>query len=149
LGEALALQWADIIDGTAYVRRSKNEDPRTVRLRDDLAPALEARRKPEGAVFRFHYGGQLKVLLKRATCLACGVAPPKRNVPSPMHRLRWVNFHTYEISAPSERPIQSRRMALMPSGQSSSSRFGARGAKLHEQFLAVDIHGRDLLEARP
>ena len=28
-------------------------------------------------------------------------------------------------------------------------RFGARRAKLHEQFLAVDIHGRDLLEARP
>ena len=95
LGEALALQWADIIDGTTYIRTSKNEDPRTVRLRDDLASALEKRRKPEGSVFPFHYGGQLKVLLKRATCLACGVAPPKRNVPSPMHRLRWVNFHTF------------------------------------------------------
>jgi hypothetical protein len=56
---------------------------------------MEARRKPEGAVFAFRYGGQLKVLLKRATCLACGVAAPKRNEPAPPHRLRWVNFHTF------------------------------------------------------
>src|SRR4029077_2887774 len=27
-----------------------------------------------------------------------------------------------------------------------AARSEARGAKLHEQFLAVDIHGRDLLE---
>src|SRR5271154_2108221 len=27
--------------------------------------------------------------------------------------------------------------------------LGARGAELHEQFLAVEIHGGDLFEARP
>jgi len=95
LGEALALEWPDIHNGMAYIRTSKNDDPRTVRLREDLVGDLERRRKPAGAVFDFRYGGQLKVYLKRATCLACGVAPPSRNEPSPPHRLRWVNFHTW------------------------------------------------------
>lgn len=95
LGEALALQWEDIHGGTAYIRRSKNDDPRTVRVRASLLVQLEAARKPAGAVFTFTYGGQLKVHLKRATCLACGVAPPERNKPSPPHRLRWVNFHSF------------------------------------------------------
>lgn len=95
LGEALRLEWSDIHSGTAYIRVSKNDDPRTVRLREDLGAALEGRRNPSGAVFPFTYGGQLKVFLKRATCLACGVAPPERNEPSPPHRLRWVNFHTF------------------------------------------------------
>jgi integrase len=95
LGEALALEWANIHEGIAYVATSKNDDPRTVRLRDDLAALLEARRKPAGAVFRFRYGGRLKERLRHATCLACGLAAPKRNVPSPPHRLRWVNLHTF------------------------------------------------------
>lgn len=95
LGEALALVWPDIHEGAAYIRTSKNDDPRTVRLRADVASRLEARRKAAGPVFPFTYGGQLKVHLKRATCLACGVAPPERNKPSPPHRLRWVNFHTF------------------------------------------------------
>ena len=56
---------------------------------------MELQRKPVGKVFPFTYGGQLKVHLKRATCLACGVAPPERNKPAPPHRLRWVNFHTF------------------------------------------------------
>lgn len=94
LSEALALGWSDVHGGTAYIRTSKNDDPRTVRLRNDLAIDLEIRRKPAGKVFPFTYGGQLKVHLKRATCLACGVAPPERNKPSPPHRLRWVNFHS-------------------------------------------------------
>ena len=95
LGEVLSLQWTDIHDGTAYVRTSKNDDPRTVRLRQDLANDMEARRRAAGSVFPFTYGGQLKVHLKHATCLACGVAPPERNKPSPPHRLRFVNFHTF------------------------------------------------------
>jgi hypothetical protein len=27
--------------------------------------------------------------------------------------------------------------------------LGARGAELHEQFLAIELHGGELLEARP
>lgn len=95
LGEALSLGWPDIHEGSAYIRTSKNDDPRTVRMRADLEVEMESHRRPAGSVFPFVYGGQLKVLLKRATCLACGVAPPERNKPSPPHRLRWVNFHTF------------------------------------------------------
>jgi integrase len=73
LGEALALQCDDLHVGTAYIRESKNDDPRTVRLRADLAGALEARRKAAGPVFPFRYGGRIKELLKRATCIASGV----------------------------------------------------------------------------
>ncbi len=94
LGEALGLEWDDVHNGTAYIRRSKNDDPRTVRLRDDLAHDMEARRKPAGPVFPFTYGTHIKVMLKRATCLASGVTPAF-NITSPPHRLRWVNFHTF------------------------------------------------------
>ncbi len=73
LGEVLSLDWADIHNATAYIRTSKNDDPRTVRLRDDLADDLESIRKPAGPVFPFRYGTALKVRLKRATCLASGV----------------------------------------------------------------------------
>jgi integrase len=94
LGEALSLQWVDIHDGTAYIRTSKNDDPRTVRMREDLAALLEATRKPSGPVFPFTYGTHLKILLKRATCLASGVTPASKGQ-SPPHRLRWVNYHTF------------------------------------------------------
>ena len=94
LGEVLALQWSDVHDRTVFIRTSKNNDPRTVRLRDDLVIDCEAAREPTGAVFPFHYGGYLKELLKRATCLASGVTPASRGK-SPAHRLRWVNFHTF------------------------------------------------------
>jgi integrase len=94
LGEALALEWPNIHGGTAYIRTSKNDDSRTVRLRTDLEDRFESRRKPAGPVFPFHYGGRLKELLKRATCLASGVTPASRGK-SPAHRLRWVNFHTF------------------------------------------------------
>jgi integrase len=94
LGECLAFVWADVHDGTAYIRTSKNDDPRTVRLRADLAAELEDRRNPAGPVFPFTYGTHLKILLKRATCLASGVTPASKGQ-SPPHRLRWVNYHTF------------------------------------------------------
>lgn len=97
LGEALALTWGDIHDGTAYIRQSKNDDPRTVRLREDLRIDLDGHRARMGGlrrVFPFTYGTHLKVLLKRATCLASGVTPATKGQ-SPPHRLRWVNFHTF------------------------------------------------------
>jgi len=98
LGEALAVTWADVVDGTAYIATSKNDDPRTVLLRHDLHILLEARRKPEGRVFRFRQGGHLKDLLKRCTLAACGLPPPPRWQPGekrrlPPHRLAFVNFH--------------------------------------------------------
>ena len=98
LGEALAVTWAELVDGTAYIATSKNDDPRTVLLRHDLNILLEARRKPEGRVFRFRQGGHLKDLLKRCTLAVCGLPPPprwkkgaKRRLAP--HRLAFVNFH--------------------------------------------------------
>lgn len=94
LGEALALVWDDLHDRTIYIRTSKNDDPRTIRLRADLALELAGHAKPLGKIFRWTYGTALKVRLKRATCLASGVTPAF-DVTSPPHRLRWVNFHTF------------------------------------------------------
>lgn len=94
LSEVLALEWTDLHGGNAYIRTSKNNDPRTALIRADLWDEINARRKPTGRVFPFRYGGHLKELLKRATCLASGVAPASRGK-SPAHRLRWVNFHTF------------------------------------------------------
>lgn len=99
LGEALALTWDQISDGTAYVATSKNDDPRTVRLRDELRDAMEARRQREGRVFRFRQGGHLKDLLKRSTRAACGLAPLPRWKPDTRRRtepwrLSHVCFHT-------------------------------------------------------
>jgi integrase len=99
LGEALALTWDDmrLEEGLAWVKTSKNGDPRTVLLRKDLRASL-APLRGTGRVFKFHQGGHLKWLLRRATLKACGIAAPERRpdgYETPPHRLRWVNFHTY------------------------------------------------------
>ena len=99
LGEALAITWADVVNGTAYIATSKNDDPRTVLLRADLNAMLEARRKPDGRVFRFRQGGRhLKNLLRRCTLAVCGLEVSLRWKPGekrrlPPHRLAFVNFH--------------------------------------------------------
>jgi hypothetical protein len=48
------------------------------------------------------------------------------------------------------------KLKVAPSGGNSDldealgrPRLGARGAELHEQFLAIKLHGGELLEARP
>lgn len=102
LGEALSLEWDQVRleERAAYIRRSKNGDPRTLLLREDLCVALEGLRKPHGRVWRFHQGGWLKELLLRAKLRACGLEPPDRprkgeRRRTPPHRLSWVNFHTF------------------------------------------------------
>jgi integrase len=99
LGEALALTWDDmrLEEGLAWVRTSKNGDPRTILLRKDLRESL-APLRGAGRVFKHHQGGHLKWLLRRATLKACGISVPERRpdgYETPPHRLRWVNFHTY------------------------------------------------------
>lgn len=104
LGEALRLRWEDVRleERGARVRFSKNEDPRELRLRDDLCAELadHPRGQGPGRVFRFHQGGWLKWQLLRARLMVCGVPVPdrpkkgeKRRVPP--HRLSWVNHHSF------------------------------------------------------
>jgi integrase len=59
LGEAMALTWdrVDLDRGTAFVSMSKNGDPRTVQLRQDLQDRLRPRCARAGRVFRWHGGG--------------------------------------------------------------------------------------------
>jgi integrase len=104
LGEALRLQWDEILieERLAYIRFTKNGDPRAIRLRADLCEDLASRRPADsqGHVFRFHQGGWLKERLLRAKLAACGLPPierPKRGEKrrTPPHRLSWVNFHTF------------------------------------------------------
>lgn len=98
LGEALALTWerVDLEQHTAQVMNSKNGDPRSMLLREDLVAALAALR-PEsgrGRVFRFRQGGWLKLKLLRARLAVCGLPMPARGEKAPPHRLSWVKFHT-------------------------------------------------------
>lgn len=104
IGEALALTWGDVRldEGLAFVRKSKNGDPRTLRLRRDLCVQMTAHAStdPEVRVFRWHYGGQLYRLLRHATLTASEAPIPPRPVKGadwawPKHRLSWVNFHTF------------------------------------------------------
>jgi integrase len=106
IGEAMALRWdeVDLARRLVYVATSKNEDPRTLLLRLDLAAELAAHRhKAEhGRVFPFARGGGLKDRLVRARTEACGLAMPKRvnGAPAasrraPACRLSWVTFHTF------------------------------------------------------
>ena len=102
LGEALALTWDNVSleERTARIRRSKNEDPRELLLRDDLCDALRSHKKSHGRVFRFHQGGWLQYLLVRAKLAACGLPAPVRPKKGqrrrlPPYRLSWVNFHSF------------------------------------------------------
>jgi integrase len=102
LGEALALTWDNVRldERSARIRMSKNEDPRELRLRDDLCDALKGHQKDHGRVFRFHQGGWLKALLLRAKLAACGLPAAARlkkgqRLRVPPCRLSWVNFHSF------------------------------------------------------
>jgi len=102
LGEALRLHWSEVSieESMARVRETKNGDPRAIRLRNDLAALLAARRpeEPYGRVFRFNQGGHLKHLLVRAKLAALGLTCPIRRPTGwkqPPNRLQWANFHTF------------------------------------------------------
>jgi integrase len=102
INEALGLTWdlVNLDEAHVYLPTSKNDQPRSIRLRAELVELMRPMARKEGRVFRWHYGGRLKQLLRDACCMACGVAPPARpkrgqKVRVPAHRLRWVNFHTF------------------------------------------------------
>lgn len=102
IGEALALKWENVSlsDGLAYIETSKNDDPRTMRLRSDLCDALKPFKKDAGKVFRFKQGGHRNFLFLNAKVAACGLPAVKRprrgeRMMIPPYRLSWVTFHTF------------------------------------------------------
>lgn len=101
LGEALALQWDDIrlSNGAAIIRKTKNGEPRAIRIRADVCRALMLHpRRADGRVFRFRAGGHLKHQMVRAKLAALGLPCPARRPKKwtpPKYRLDWVNHHTF------------------------------------------------------
>jgi integrase len=59
ISEALALKWenVDLAQRMAFIETSKNDDPRSMKLRQDLCDLLDPHRKASGRVFRFTQGG--------------------------------------------------------------------------------------------
>jgi integrase len=102
IGEATSLKWenVDIGQRIAYIETSKNDDPRSMKLRQDVCDLLEPHRKPNGHVFRFSHGGHRNFLFLNAKVTACGLPAVPRPKPGdkqivPPHRLAWVTFHTF------------------------------------------------------
>lgn len=102
VGEALALTWerVSLDERLAYIETSKNDDPRTVKLTEELCETLAPHRKAAGKVFRFHQGGHRNFLFLNAKVTACGlpaVKRPKRGQRQavPPYRFGWVTFHTF------------------------------------------------------
>jgi integrase len=102
IGEALALTWerVSVEQRTAYIETSKNDDPRTVRMTQELCDLLEPHRKPAGKVFRFHQGGHRNFIFLNAKVTACGLPAVKRprrgeRMEIPPYRFSWVTFHTF------------------------------------------------------
>jgi integrase len=106
ISEALRLTCDELRlkENFAYVRTSKNGEPRPVFIPPHLAVSLTGhpRGLDRGAsrVFRFHQGGGMRNLLIAATAMASGLPKPKREKRSGQpvkrqHDLDWVNFHTF------------------------------------------------------
>lgn len=106
ISEALTMACDDVRleEAFAYVRTSKNGDPRPVFLPVELVTAMESHprgpKRGSERVFRFHQGGALRYLLSAAKLIACGKPKPKRlkhgkTVPFEPHELEWVNFHSF------------------------------------------------------
>jgi len=102
IGEALALKWENVDLGQrqAYIETSKNDDPRSMKLRQDVCDLMEPHRKAAGKVFRFKQGGYRNFIFLNAKVTACGLAPVKRPARGgkqvvPVYRLSWVTFHTF------------------------------------------------------
>jgi hypothetical protein len=66
-------------DQAAWVQTSKNEDPRMLKLREDIVTPLRLHLEKAGDhLFRFHDGGYFKHYLTRARMAASGLPCPKR-----------------------------------------------------------------------
>jgi integrase len=104
--EGLKLLSADIRpeERAAWLRTSKNGDPRMLRLRQDLmAPLIEHLKTNAGErLFRFKDGGWFKHLLMRSKLAACGIQNCPKSRPIgwkvPAHRLSFVGFHCFRHS---------------------------------------------------
>ena len=85
----------------AWLRDSKNGDPRMLQLRAELARRMQVHLDANPGrqrVFRWKDGGYFKHLLLRAKLAACGLPCPKRRPTGwkpPAHRLSFVGFHTF------------------------------------------------------
>lgn len=102
IGEALALDWRNVnLEArSAYIETSKNEDPRTAKMTQELCDLLEPHKQKSGKVFRFHQGGHRNFIFLNAKVTACGLPPIKRpkrkqQQATPVYRLSWVTFHTF------------------------------------------------------
>lgn len=87
-------------EAAAWLRDSKNGDPRMLKLREDIQDRLRSHLdgRSGARLFRFKDGGHFKHMLLRATMAACGLDCPKRRpVPwrKPKFRLDFVGFHTF------------------------------------------------------
>jgi integrase len=86
---------------SAWLRDSKNEDPRMLKLREDLAARLKthlAAHPGRARLFRFKEGGHFKHLLLRAKLAFLETPCPKRRPTGwtpPANRLAFVGFHTF------------------------------------------------------
>jgi integrase len=100
--EGLGLLSADVQpeERAAWLRTSKNEDPRMLKLRDDILGTLRAHLDSNEGVrlFRFNDGGHFKHLLLRAKLAACDLPCPVRRPTGwkpPRYPLAFVGFHTF------------------------------------------------------
>jgi integrase len=100
--EGLNLLAADVKpeERAAWLRTSKNEDPRMLKLRLDLiGPLFEHLKGHTGErLFKFKDGGHFKHLLLRAKLAACDKPCPVRRPTGwkpPQHHLAFVGFHTF------------------------------------------------------
>jgi integrase len=85
---------------SAWLRASKNGEPRMLRLREDLAGRLSAHLEHHTGerLFKFKDGGHFKHPLLRATMAVCGLPCPVRRPTGwkkPKFRLAYVTFHVF------------------------------------------------------
>jgi integrase len=102
IGEALALDWRNVNleQRTAYIETSKNDDPRTAKMTQELCDLLQPYEATSGRVFRFHQGGHRNFIFLNAKVTACGLPAVQRPIRGqrmviPPYRLSWVTFHTF------------------------------------------------------
>jgi len=148
IGEALALRWETIsLDRReAYLVKTKNNDPRTVRLTTDAMASLGPTRA-SGRVFRFRQGGHRNFLFLNAKVTACGlpaIPRPKRGqrMVIPPYRLSWVAFHTFchTWATWMRRFGGADLQGLVATGRWRDARSAARYAHVvsHEEWDRVD-----------